>query len=396
MIVLAGADLVLADRVQRGGSIVIDGGRIVALETGTSDSPADERVDHRGRYVVPGFIDIHVHGVDGHDTLGHDDDVAAMARRLPRYGVTAFCPTTVACAPATLRGLLAQVAHARRHPDLHAARVLPAHLESNFISAEYRGAQPMTCLRCPDAVVPDGTFSGLDILHVMTTHAAAVGIVTLAPEVPGVLDVIPGLVAAGHRVSLGHSGATYDVALAAIEAGARHVTHLFNRMSPMDHRAPGLVGAALSRDEVTVEIIGDGQHVHPAAWRAALAAKSPAGVAAISDGTSLSGTAAVGEGALGGRRVRAVNGVARLDDGTMAGSIATMDVVFRTLVTRMGLSLPVAAAVCASTPARAIGETATGSLTIGSRADLVVLDAHLHVVETWVGGAPVYRAGATA
>ena len=108
-----------------------DGGRIVALETGTSDSPADERVDHRGRYVVPGFIDIHVHGVDGHDTLGHDDDVAAMARRLPRYGVTAFCPTTVACSPEVLATVLAEVQMLRAAPEPGAARVLPAHLESN-------------------------------------------------------------------------------------------------------------------------------------------------------------------------------------------------------------------------------------------------------------------------
>src|SRR5205085_9637481 len=140
--------------------------------------------------------------------------------RLPRFGVTAFCPTTVACAPDDLERVLAQVGRARMHPP-RGARVLPAHLESNFINPEYKGAQPATCLRLPNDERPNGAFSGREILGVIDQCQADIGIITIAPELPGVLDLIPRLVRAGHRVSLGHSGADFDQAIAAIDAGAR-------------------------------------------------------------------------------------------------------------------------------------------------------------------------------
>src|SRR5262249_53545374 len=160
------------------------------------------------------FIDVHVHGVNGHDTLDGGRSVPQIASALVRYGVTAFCPTSVACSPDDLRAFLGQVREARVEPDARAARVRPAHLESNFINPDYRGAQPASCLRTPAGPSDDGVYSGRDVLDIIAGARPDVGIVTLAPEVPGGIDLVRSLVAAGHRVSLGHSGADFEMAVA--------------------------------------------------------------------------------------------------------------------------------------------------------------------------------------
>ncbi|MEO6221666.1 MAG: N-acetylglucosamine-6-phosphate deacetylase, partial [Vicinamibacterales bacterium] len=217
---------------------------------------------------------------------------------------------------------------------------------------------------------------------------ADIGILTLAPEVPGGMDLIRDAVAAGIRVSLGHSGATFDQGIEAIHAGARHATHLFNRMSPMSHRDPGLVGAVLASEDIAAEIIGDRVHVHPAVVRVAIAAKGHSRMMAITDGTAGSGLPAGACARLGGRiiTVGTNRDSVRLADGTLAGSVATMDEVFANLVTRAGQSLVEAATLCATTPAREMGLTGQGVIASGSLADLTVLTSGLRVVQTWVGG----------
>jgi N-acetylglucosamine-6-phosphate deacetylase len=282
--------------------------------------------------------------------------------------------------------MLDAVRAARARGPRGSARVLPAHLESNFINPEFNGAQPIACLREPFGTAsPDGTFSGREILDVIASARPDVGIVTLAPELERGLDLVRDLVGHGHRVSLGHSGATYEQALEAVEAGARHATHLFNRMPPLSHRAPGLAGAVLEREEVAVEIVCDGVHVHPAVVRVAVAAKQPSGVMAITDGTAGSGFPAGTVASLGGRRIT-VRDVARLDDGTIAGSVLTMDRAFANLVSMMGFSLVEAATMCSTSPARALGLVGFGTIAPGATADLVVLDRHLQVAHTIVGG----------
>jgi N-acetylglucosamine-6-phosphate deacetylase len=389
MIVLARGDVVLPDRVLSEGTIVIEAGRIAAIEPGAVDPGRATTINAGDCYIVPGFIDVHVHGVDGYDTLDAGEAVAEIAARLPRYGVTAFCPTTVACPPTELRGFLHQVRDSRVAAAPGRARVLPAHLESNFISPDFRGAQPASCLRAPGANVSEGEFSARDILDTIAASRPDVGIVTLAPELPGGLDLVASLVASGHRVSLGHSGADYDTAIAAIDAGARHATHLFNRMTPIAHRAPGLAGAVLSREEVAAELICDGYHVHPAMCRLAIAAKGAHGVMAITDGTGASGLPAGSIARLGGRRIEARSEAAFLEDGTLAGSVLTMDRAFRTLVTRFGSSLVEATTMCSTTPARELGLTGFGVIAVGAVADLVVLDRGFHVVRTFIGGEQV-------
>jgi len=421
MIVLSGAALVLPDRLLSSGTLVIEGGRITEIRPEAAAPHGPSSFAFHGHYIVPGFIDVHVHGVDGADSQDPGDPIAFVAGRLPKYGVTAFCPTTVACPPGMLRQVLDQVRRARQTPGGRSARVLPAHLESNFINPEYRGAQPSGCLRSPAGLkgplyVPSapatpklGTiptseggsvsgsrsedFDGADILAEIERAAPDVGIVTVAPELAGGLDLIRWLAGRGHYVSLGHSAATYDEALAGVAAGARQSTHLFNRMPPLHHRAPGLAGAVLQADDVAAEIICDGVHVHPALVRAAIAAKRPSRVMAITDATAAAGLPVGGRASIGGHPITAAESTALLDDGTIAGSVTTMDRVFQFLVAAVGLSLVDAATLCATTPARELGLVGHGVLAVDAAADLVVLDANFAVVQTYVGGQLAYSRG---
>jgi len=390
VIVVSGGDLILPGRVISAGSLVIDAGRIVAVESRRIDPEGATVVDASDCFVAPGFIDVHVHGLHGHDTLDGEGAVARIAALLPRYGVTAFCPTTVACAPDDLRGVLHQVRQARVSPLAGSARVLPAHLESNFINPEYNGAQPAECLRTVADDLGDGFYSGRDVLDVIAACRPDVGIVTMAPELPGGLDLVRTLTTAGHRVALGHSGADYDTAIAAIEAGARHATHLFNRMTPMSHRAPGLPGAVLAREDVTVELICDGYHVHPSMCRVAVAAKGPEGVMAITDATAGAGLPSGSVARLGGRTIQVRAQAAFLEDGTLAGSTLTMDRAFRNVVNDVGGSLVDAAMLCSTSPARALGLSGFGVLAEGCAADLTILDRAFRVVRTLIAGHEVW------
>jgi N-acetylglucosamine-6-phosphate deacetylase len=270
--------------------------------------------------------------------------------------------------------------------------VLPAHLESNFINPEFRGAQPLECLRVPGGPRVDGEFTGEEILEEIAAARPDVGILTIAPEIEGALPLIRSLVSHGHRVSLGHSGATYEQALEGIAAGARHATHLFNRMTPVTHRAPGLAGAVLESEEVAAELICDGVHVHPSMVKVAIAAKSPSRIMAITDGTAGAGLPPGSRTAIGGRPIT-VREAAYLDDGTLAGSVLTMDRAFGRLVSTMGLSLVDAATVCATTPARALGLQGFGVISPGAVADLAVLGPDLTVTQTWIAGELAFAGG---
>ncbi|HYN10153.1 MAG TPA: N-acetylglucosamine-6-phosphate deacetylase [Vicinamibacterales bacterium] len=400
---LAGASLVLPDRVVSGQTLVIEGNRIVDFVSGPRETGPDEvRVNLEGHFVVPGFIDVHVHGVAGTDTLDAGGAaVRTIAEQLPRFGVAAFCPTSVACPPAELDRFLEEVGRLRQ-TSAPQSRVLPAHIESNFINPEFRGAQPVECLRVPSGTSPNAASSGSasagdapqdftarDILDVIDRRRADLAIVTLAPEIPGGLELTRALVAGGLRVSLGHSGATFEQAQEAIAAGARQATHLFNRMRPMTHRDPGLVGAALASEDLAVEIICDGLHVHPAVMRLAVAAKGPSRTLAITDGTAGSGLPPGSKAKIGGRPIT-VSDIARLDDGTMAGSVLTMDRAFAGLITKCGFDLVQAAEMCATTPARELGLVGHGVIAPGAIADVTVLDSRLQVVQTWVGGVRIW------
>lgn len=396
MIILTGADIVLPGRILSCGTVVVDGDRITDVVEGVR--PGGD--DLSGRILLPGFVDVHVHGLRGIDAVDGDDAIDAIARLLPRFGVTAFCPTSIACSPATLERMLGAVRRARVRPP-RGSRVLPAHLESNFINPEYKGAQPADCLRRPPShstkedTLREGDFSGQDILNVIAAARPDVGILTIAPELDGALQLIADLVSHGHHVSLGHSGASFEEALAGIDAGATQATHLFNRMTPLAHRAPGLAGAVLSQAELAAEVICDGVHVHPSMVKMALAAKRPERVMAITDGTAGAGLPRGAEARLGGRRIR-VGDAAYLDDGTIAGSVLTMDRAFGVLVETVGATLPDAAMICSTTPARELGLAGFGVIAPGAVADLIVMDRSFQVVRTYIGGQLMYDARSAA
>lgn len=404
MIVLSGADLVLPGRILGPGSLVLEGDRIIDVREGrVAASPGDLHFDLEGHYVVPGFIDVHVHGVLGLDSLDGPHAVNSIAAALPRYGVTAFCPTSVACSPSMLRRFLLAVRQARLAPAPQSARVLPAHLESNFLNPDYRGAQPVECLRLPPSPITSSrigpgpiseagfadrqlSYTGDDMLAEMARGQADIGIVTLAPELPGGLDLIALLRERGHHVSLGHSAANYEQARAAIAAGASQATHLYNRMPKIGHRHPGIAGAMLESEEIAAELVCDGYHVHPAVMRVAIGAKTPARVMAITDATAGAGLPAGAHVTLGGQSITVDESASFLDDGTLAGSVLTMDRAFRVLIGQVGLTPVDAAVLCSTTPARELRLEGFGVLAPGAVADLAVLDSNCQVIQTWIGG----------
>jgi N-acetylglucosamine-6-phosphate deacetylase len=402
MMVLSGADVVLANRILSPGTVIVDGERVVDIvPSARPASPGVVHVDLSKHYVVPGFIDLHVHGVQGFDTLDGGTGLRAMASRLPGYGVTAFCPTAVACPPPVLARFLNQLRRLRSDERVHGARILPAHLESNFISPDYRGAQPAACLRRPPPEKGsssgaaergrDADFDTEDVLSEIDRGGTEVAIITLAPELDGALALVDRFVASGYRVSIGHSGATFDQAKAAVAHGARAATHLFNRMPPLGHRDPGLPGAVLVSDELAAELICDGFHVHPSVLQIAIAAKGLDRVVAITDATGGAGLPMGTRARLGDQLITVGEAAAYLDDGTVAGSILTMDRAFALLVSVVGLALPEAVRMCSTTPARELGLKEMGLIAKGGLADLTVLDRNFRVVQTYVGGLLVYQ-----
>ena len=387
-VLLSGGDVVMRDHVLSPGTVVLEDGVITEIALGSRPGRgALEHVDCTGLVVVPGFIDVHVHGVEGTDTLDGATAIAVIAERLPRYGVTAFCPTSMACAPAALKTMLDAVRASREASG--GARVLPAHLESNFINPEYRGAQPLECLRLPTNARPDGDFSGAEILSEIHAASGDVGIMTIAPEIDGAIDLIRQLAAQGIFISLGHSGATYEEALEGIDAGARHATHLFNRMPPLNHRKPGLAAAVLESEALTAEVVCDGVHVHPAVVKMALAIKRPSGIMAITDGTAGAGLRQGARTSISGRPIT-VRDAAYLDDGTLAGSVLTMDRAFAKLTTEMKVSLVDACRICSTTPAEALGLQGAGGIVEGWAADLVLLERDFSPRATYIAGERVW------
>jgi N-acetylglucosamine-6-phosphate deacetylase len=391
---LTGADLVLPDRVVSGQTLVIEDERIVDLLAGFPHPNASEaRVDLSGRVIVPGFVDVHVHGVEGIDSLQGMGAVRAMAETAA-MGVSAFCHHD--CLRSSAQHVSRRSRRLQNPRGPPGARVLPAHLESNYQPGVPRRL-PLACLRVPaqtgvppsgsDARAADHDFSSADILATIERHRPDVGIVTLAPELDGGILLVRAFVAAGVHVSLGHSGATFDLAQTAIAAGARQATHLFHRMSAMSHRDPGLTGAVLSSDEVAAELVCDGHHVHPAVMRGGTAKGVRSG---HYRGTAGSGLPSGATAELGGYRLT-VKDVARYDDGTIAGSVVTMDRVFACLVATVGLDLIGAAQLCSTTPARELGLHGHGVIAPGAVADLTVLNANLEVDQTWVGGKLIFQ-----
>jgi len=360
---------VLTERVVT-GQLVIDQGRI----TDVLPLPDDDRAP----LLAPGFIDVHVHGFGGHDAMAGPGAIAGMARALLGHGVTAVLPTAVSSPMDRLAAFAADAREVTATAPPDGARVLGFNLEGPCLAPSRRGAHDAAHLRAP-AELDDRALEPLvDGLRVMT----------VAPELPGALALIGRLARRGVVVSLGHSDATADQARAGYAAGARATTHLFNAMSGLDHRRPGLPAAALADDAVTVELIADGHHVDSALWPLVWRTKPADRVVLVSDASAAAG-AAGGRARLGDAEVVARDGRAVIaGSDTLAGSVIGLDDAVRNLVDA-GASLPLAVAAATRNPARLLGDASRGEIAPGRRADLVELDDDLRVTGVWLGGRPV-------
>jgi N-acetylglucosamine-6-phosphate deacetylase len=351
-VLVRAAHVLLGQGLLADQEVLVDDGVIVA--TGSRGALGDAAQVLEGSVLAPGYVDVHVHALDGRGLIG-EVDVDGLSRALLSRGVTSFLATTIATPVDDLELLVKRVLGT----PVSGARLVGVHLEGPWLSGKRAGAQPPDALSGPD-------LAGLERL----LAAGPPVLLTVAPELPGALEVIERAAAAGVRVALGHSDATYDEAVAGVRAGARHITHCFNAMSGLHHREPGLVGAALDLPELTVELIADGVHVHPAAARILWRAVGADRVCLVSDAVDVALAGEVG---------------VRLADGTLAGSRVGLDGGVRNLVA-WGIPLTEALRMASRTPAVAAGRADLGTLEVGSPADLVLLDTDLCVQATMVGG----------
>lgn len=360
------------------GTITFDAeGRIDAI-AGTPAALERAR-DTQGPLILPGFVDLHVHGGGGHDVMEGGDAARQIAALHARHGTTSMLATTMTAPMSDLEAAFAALTplfaptSASAQRSAKAARILGVHLEGPYINPGKLGAQP-------DYARP------LDGAEIRRLHALApIKLITLAPEVAGNVDVIESLVAAGYRVQIGHSLASYEEVVSAIERGAGGFTHLYNAMSALHHREPGVVGAALAHATYS-EIIPDLLHVHAGAIKVALRA-IPC-LYCVTDSTAASGMPD-GEYKLGRHTVTKCLGGVRLPDGTLAGSTLTMDQALRNLVERIGLDLADASRRVSTFAADHLGLADRGRLQRGAWADVVVLDSDLQITDVYLEGNPV-------
>lgn len=371
--------------------VVVDGPKIIgAGPAGEVAVPAGAiQRNARGLTVVPGFVDVHIHGAGGYDVMeGTPTALAAVAQTVARHGTTSLVATTVTASPENTCEAAAGISAWMRSPGNSQqgrgpqAEILGIHFEGPFINPARRGVHPV------EWIVPPS----YDLFARFRDAAqGAARILTLAPELPGGLELIAAARAPGCVVSLGHTDASYAEAEAAIQAGARHAAHVFNAMRPFTHRDSGIIGAILASPMVTAELIADGVHVDEGAMRTLLAAKGIAKTILVSDGISATG---MPDGAyrLGTFDVEVKDGVPRGADGKLAGSTLTLDRALRNIVS-LGVPLGEALTMLTQNPARLLGiESRKGVLAPGADADLVLLDENLEVVgvmtcgEGWPAG----------
>jgi N-acetylglucosamine-6-phosphate deacetylase len=357
------------------GRLTIEDDRIASVElepdavVGSSDLP----------YLAPGFVDVHVHGWGGHDAMGPREDLDGMARALLRHGVTSFLPTGFTTPFPVLHAFADRVRAWIPSAPADGADPLGFNLEGPFIAPARKGAHNPAYLATPADVPWSEIEPLLDGLR----------LTTVAPEIPGGLELIARLRARGIRISIGHSAADLATALAGYDAGGTTTTHLFNAMSGVDHHAPGVAVAALGRDDVYVELIADGEHVDRSLWPIITRTKPADRLLLVSDATPMAG---MGDGrrTLGGLEIE-IHGlrVTLVDGGALAGSVIALDIAVRNLVAS-GVGLPAAVAAASRNPLAMLGITDRGRIAVGQRADLVELDDELAVRRVmrgrgWIG-----------
>jgi len=380
--IVANGRVVTPLEVLDGADVLIEDGRILAVGPGLDSAAADENIDATGHIVAPGYVDVHIHGSAGHDTMdGTREAIEGIARFIATHGVTSFCPTTLTQAVEDIMRSVRAVYECTENGIEGGARPLGVHLEGPCIDADQKGAQPEQYVRTAAAIEYRQLF-----------RLGNIKLITLAPEIAENRDLISFARSQGAAVVVGHSSANYEDLVEALKLGVNHATHTFNRMKGIHHREPGTVGGVLLLDEIYAEFIADGVHLHPAIVDMIFRLKGADRAIAITDAISGAGMPD-GDYELGGQKIVVKEGAVRLEDGTLAGSSLTLDAAVRNIVKFTRASLPEAIQMASLTPARSIGvANRKGSLEPGKDADVVILDNDLTVLSAMVGGEVVYRA----
>jgi N-acetylglucosamine-6-phosphate deacetylase len=369
------SDLSGVDDLVGPDALLLADGRVAAVDDDARGAPdGARRIDGRGLVAVPGFLELQLNGIDGHDFTTEPAAMWTLGAGPARHGVTAFLPTIVSSPPGSVG--VALEAWRTGQPVAGAPVPLGVHAEGPFIAPSRAGAHDPGCLRDPDPAEIERWIA-----------AGGLRIVTLAPELPGATEAIALLATAGIVASVGHTDADAATTRRAIDAGARAATHLFNAMSPLGHRAPGAPGALLADDRVTLGIIADDHHLDPIVVDL-IARLAPRRTALVSDAIAALGLPD-GRHRLGARDVTVRDGQARLEDGTLAGSVVGLDACVRAFARHTGSARAAVEAVT-GTPARLLGDAERGHLAPGARADVVLLDAELGVRMTIVAGVVAY------
>ncbi|MGE5631330.1 MAG: N-acetylglucosamine-6-phosphate deacetylase [Caulobacteraceae bacterium] len=374
---ITNADIIANNRVLKGYTLVFD----KKIERITRDHELDksvfeEIIDGNNNYLSPGFIDIHIHGCLGNDTMdGDEGSIYAISKNITSTGVTSFLPTTMTMELPIIEKTITRI---RKLIDSEpGAEVLGCHLEGPFISDEYKGAQDGRYILKPD-------------FNHIKDFSDVIKIVTIAPEQEGSDEFIENCVKHGIVVSIGHTNATYDEAVNAVLKGASHCTHTFNAMTPLHHREPGVVGAAMD-SPVNCELIADNIHVNPAVQRILLKVKGIDRIVLITDAMRAC-LLEDGEYDLGGQKVLVKGGEARLSAGNLAGSVLTLDKALKNFINNTGADLLEAIKTITENPARILKVyDKKGSIDIGKDANLTLFDKNFNVCSTYVKGKKVYE-----
>ncbi|MFB9328300.1 N-acetylglucosamine-6-phosphate deacetylase [Paenibacillus aurantiacus] len=375
----------LRDEMIEQASVVIEEGRIAAVVREEKGSHTDLQPGHwdgQGKLLIPGMIDVHIHGARGFDMMdGTTRSIEEVSIVCAETGCTSFLATSVS---STIEQLTEMVQNVAKVAGREAgARIAGIHMEGPYLNVKRKGMQNERYLRHPDLA---------ELQSILAIAGNRMKMVTLAPELPGALEMIAYLTKRGIIVAVAHSDATYEEAKLAFATGASHITHCFNGMRPIHHRDPGLIAAAFEEEKVSLQAIVDGVHLHPAIVRLMHRIKGPDGVVLITDALQAMG---LGDGRyqFGGHETEVVDGVARLQDGTLASSTVTMNVALRNTV-ELGIPLHEAIAMATRTPADILGLSGKGRIEERADADLVLLDEQYNVVWTMVEGRMVYQAEA--
>lgn len=374
---LKNATVVLPDRTIEHGTVLIEDGFIAAVAENDISQVGVETLDLSGMTLLPGFIDVHIHGAAGVDVMeATAEGLAEVSRYLASQGVTAWLPTFVPASDENYASAIAAIAQSMKQPAAGGARVLGVHYEGPFVNSAQCGALHVEYFK---------TYASPADLDGLPVRAEMVRLITLAPEVAGGVELVRELNRRGWVVSIGHTRASLELLDQALAAGARHMTHFMNAMAPLHHRSPGPIAWGLAHDDVTCDIIADGIHLDPFMLQLLVKIKGVEGISLISDAIAAAGKGD-GDYRIWGETISVKNGRTANAAGSIAGSVINMLDAVR-MMRSVGISGVGVARMASSNPARLLGlADLCGSIEVGKRADLVALDADGRVRQTFIGG----------